>query len=116
MIHYILKIAITAALIVMASEVGKRSAILGAILISLPLSSILALSFLHLETGDAEKVIALAKGICLLVLPSLFFFIVLIVALKMKQNYWVALFVSCASMAIVFSGYAWLLKKWELMD
>lgn len=116
MIQYALKIFLTAGLIVAASEIGKRSALMGAILISLPLSSILALSFLHVETGSPEKVISLAKGILMLILPSLAFFIVLIALLKLKQNYWISLVVSCSTMAVIFSGYSWLLKRWQLME
>ena len=61
----------TAVLVVAISEVAKRSSLLGAVLASIPLTSVLAMIWLYADTGDAEKVADLATGIFWLVLPSL---------------------------------------------
>jgi hypothetical protein len=105
-----LKLLLTSSLILAASEVAKRSAWLGAILISLPLSSILALSLLWIETEDPQKVIDLSKGIAFLVLPSMAFFGILIGLLKFGHSYWVSLFGSIACMALVFFLYSKVMK------
>ena len=46
----------TAFVVVLVSEIAKRSDQLGALVAALPLVSILALIWLHVETGSAEKV------------------------------------------------------------
>ena len=80
--HPIIKLAITAVLVVLVSEVAKRSSLLGGLLASLPLVSYLALIWLYTDTHDAQKVAALSTSVFWLVLPSLPFFIVLPALLK----------------------------------
>ncbi|MFA6141102.1 MAG: DUF3147 family protein [Hyphomicrobium sp.] len=77
-----IKIAVTAVLVVAISEVAKRSSLLGAVLASIPLTSVLAMVWLYADTGDAEKVAELAIGIFWLVLPSLALFIALPLLLR----------------------------------
>jgi len=77
-----IKIAVTAILVVAISEVAKRSSLLGAVLASIPLTSVLALIWLYADTGDPEKVAELATGIFWLVLPSLALFIALPLLLR----------------------------------
>lgn len=74
MTQYVVKVLITAALIVAVSEVSKRSTFLGGLLASLPLVSFLALLWLYLDTKDTAKVAALSTSIFWMVLPSLVFF------------------------------------------
>jgi hypothetical protein len=100
-----MKAILSSILIVTASEAAKRSAILGAILISLPLSSLIALSFLWVDTQDTQKVIELSKGIVLMILPSVLFFFLLVGLLKLKIPYWPALIVSVLGMSLGFAGY-----------
>jgi len=75
--QYIIKIILSAILIVAISELAKRSSFMGAILASLPMTSILAFVFLYYETQDSEKVSALSTDIFWLVIPSLTLFLVL---------------------------------------
>jgi hypothetical protein len=82
MLATITKIAVTAVLVVAISEVAKRSSLLGALLASIPLTSVLAMVWLYVDTGDAHKVADLASGIFWLVLPSLVLFIVLPVLIR----------------------------------
>lgn len=82
MVYYITKIALTTGLIVLISELAKRSSFIGALLASIPLVSVLAMCWLYVETKDVERVGALSKSVFWLVLPSLAFFISLPVFLK----------------------------------
>jgi hypothetical protein len=82
MLAAILKIAVTAILVVAITEVAKRSSLLGAVLASIPLTSVLAMVWLYADTGDAEKVAQLSTGIFWLVLPSLVLFIALPILLR----------------------------------
>lgn len=54
----------------------------GALVASLPLTSILALVWLYHDTGDSARVAALSMSIFWLVIPSLVLFVVLAFAIK----------------------------------
>jgi hypothetical protein len=77
MTYYLVKILLTAGLVVAVSELSKRSSLLGGLLASLPLVSFLAMIWLFYETGDTGKVAALSRSIFWLVLPSLTLFLTL---------------------------------------
>ena len=82
MVDFIFKLFVTSLLIVLISELSKRSTFLGALLASVPLISVLAIMWLYLETKDTTKVSALAGSIFWLVMPSLVFFVTLPLLLK----------------------------------
>jgi hypothetical protein len=63
--YLILKIFISPLTLVGVSEIAKRTPGVGGLIASLPLVSILALSWLYLETRDTGKVIALSESIFL---------------------------------------------------
>jgi len=100
------KVAVTALLVVAIAEVAKRSSLVGAVLASIPLTSVLAMIWLYADTGDAEKVARLATGIFWLVLPSLILFITLPLLLRAGWPFVVSLVASCALTA---AGYLVLL-------
>src|SRR6056297_1967953 len=77
MIRYILKILISAVLIAIISEVSKRASFWGGLIASLPITSLLAIIWLYLDTGDRERVSNLSINIFWFVLPSLLFFVTL---------------------------------------
>ena len=77
MSYYIVKIAVTTALVVLIAEISKRSSLAGAVLASVPLVSVLAMIWLYADTRDTAQVAALAKSIFWLVMPSLVLFMAL---------------------------------------
>jgi hypothetical protein len=92
--YYILKIAITTILIVAISEIAKRSSVIGALLASIPLVSVLAILWLYSDTKDVAKVSALSTSIFWLVLPSLALFVALPLLLKQGYNFYISLAIS----------------------
>ena len=102
MLYYVTKVAITALLVVLISEVAKRSTFLGAVLASVPLTSVLAMLWLYLDTGDAAKVSALAGSVFWLVLPSLALFVALPLLLAKGVNFYAGLVVSIAITALCY--------------
>lgn len=107
MLQYAIKIAITAVMVVAISEVGKRSSTLGAIIASLPLTSLLAFVWLYGETGDTAKIAALSRDIFWYVLPSLVLFVVLPLMLGRGFGFWVSLAVA---IVLTFGAYALMTK------
>ena len=57
------------AVIVAASELAKKSSAFGALVVSLPLTSIMAMSVLYQDTKDTARVADFAEGILWLVFP-----------------------------------------------
>ncbi len=78
----ILKILISAALIVVISEVGKRSASFAALIASLPLISLLAMIWMYQEGQGTEKIAEFSSSVVWYVVPSLILFILLPVCLR----------------------------------
>ena len=72
---FVVKLVVSALVIALASEVGKRDSFWGALLVALPLTSILAISWLYAETRDNTMVTRFARDIFLLVPGSLVFFL-----------------------------------------
>jgi hypothetical protein len=91
MIELAVKVLLTSVLVVAVTEAAKRNVLLGAVIASLPLTSILAMIWLYADTGDTEKVASLATGILWLVVPSLVLFIALPLLLRGGVSFWVGL-------------------------
>ena len=91
MTYYIIKLVITAALIVVISEISRRSSLMGAILASIPLVSVLAMIWLYIDTNDVVKVSALATSVFWLVIPSLALFVSLPLLLKNGINFYLSM-------------------------
>ncbi len=108
--HYALKIGLSALILVAVAEVAKRSTFWAAALASLPLTSLLAFVWLYLDTGDVQKVAALAGGIFWLVLPSLLLFVLLPILLRLGWGFWLSLAVSSAATALAYVGMIRLLS------
>lgn len=102
---------VSAVLIAISAELSKKSNVLSAVLISLPMSSILLLSIIYVKTNDVQKVSEISYSILWFVLPSLMFFIVLPLLLKQGLNYWISLFLSCLFLSTFYFGYAKVLKN-----
>ncbi len=94
MIYYIVKVIISAVVIVAVSEISKRNSTAGALLASLPLLSVLAFVWMYIDTGDVQKISEVSKDIFWLVIPSLVLFIALPVFLKMHINFYISLLIS----------------------
>ncbi|MBI1375166.1 MAG: hypothetical protein GC159_20800 [Phycisphaera sp.] len=108
--YYLLKLVISAALIVVVSEVSKRYATIGGLLASLPLISYLAFIWLYIDTHDKAKVAALSWSILWLVIPSLSLFVALPLLMK-KLAFVPSLIVSTLIMFACYAGTMALLKK-----
>jgi hypothetical protein len=102
MLYAAVKVLVTAVLVVAISEAAKRSSVLGGIIASLPVTSILAFIWLYGETSDTVKVANLASSIFWYVLPSLVLFLVLPVLLLRGVGFWPSL--AIASVA-TFAAY-----------
>jgi hypothetical protein len=88
-------VAVTAVVVVGVAELARRSSFWGAVLASLPLTSLLAFVWLYLDTGNAQAVASLSSSIFWLVLPSLPLFLVLPALLRLGWSFWPSLGAAC---------------------
>ncbi|GFO83167.1 DUF3147 family protein [Methyloceanibacter sp.] len=102
MLYATIKVLLTSVLVVAVSEAAKRSALFGALIASIPLTSVLAMIWLYVDTGDTEKIARLSTGIFWLVLPSLVLFISLPILLRGGLDFYVSL---AASIALTVGAY-----------
>lgn len=72
---FIAKVLVSALVIAAATEVAKRYPFWGAVIIALPLTSILAMGWLYAETRDNALLTQFAKDIFVIVPVSLVFFL-----------------------------------------
>ena len=112
--QYALKIGLSALILVAIAEVAKRSTFWAAALASLPLTSLLAFVWLYLDTGDVQKIAALAGGIFWLVLPSLLLFVLLPLLLRSGLGFWFSLAASVAATALAYLGMIKLLAAFGI--
>jgi len=111
MLYIIIKTVLTAVVIVGISEIGKRYTTFAALLAALPLTSLLAMIWLYIDTKDPMPIADLSIAIFWLVLPTLLFFLILPWLLRHNYNFWVSMAVSSAVMIIFYLGYATIGRK-----
>jgi hypothetical protein len=114
MVYYILKVLLSSVIIVLISEISKRSSLAGSILASLPLMSLLAIMWMYVDTKDVQKISALSSGIFWMVIPSLLLFILLPYLLKKQVSFWWALGISTSIMVLFYFIMIFVLKKFGI--
>ena len=91
MFYAIIKVLITAIIIIVASEIAKEKSLLAGLIISMPTITVLALIWLYWDTHDIQQVKNLTNNTLLMILPSLTFFIFSMIAaiIGTATCYWI---------------------------
>ncbi len=105
----ILKYLITAAVVVLASELAKASDKLGGLIVSLPLVTVLTLIWLYVEQQPMSKIANHAYYTFWYVIPTLPMFL-LFPNLLPKWGFWLTLLACIAMTLVIFYFYALILK------
>lgn len=111
MLYYILKVLVSALIIVAITEVAKRSSGFAALVASLPLTSLLAFIWLHMEGSAPGEIAGLSSQVFWLVLPSLVLFVLLPVLLRQGLNFWLSLGLSVAATVACYFALLPLLRR-----
>lgn len=109
----ITKYLITAAIVVAVSEVAKRSDRLGALLASLPLVTLLALTWLHIEKQPASKITNHAWYTFWYVVPTLPMFLAFPYLFN-RYGFWPALGLSAVITMVSFAVFALAVKPFGI--
>jgi hypothetical protein len=111
MTYYLIKLLISAGIIVAVTEVAKVNATLGGLIKSLPLVSLIALIWVYAETQDTAKIAQLSLSTFWFVLPTLPMFIVLPWLLKQNLPFYPALAISVTVMLVCYGVTMLLLRR-----
>tara|TARA_B100000427_G_C15194071_1_gene457286 strand:+ start:243 stop:590 length:348 start_codon:yes stop_codon:yes gene_type:complete len=109
--YFIIKTLVTALIIVLVSEIAKKYTWTAAVIVSIPLTSLLAFIWLYYDTRDVQKVIDLSLGTIVMTIPSILFFILLPIMLKLKQNFTFSIVVAVLSTSLAYFFFIILIKK-----
>jgi len=88
MIMTVAKILISAILISFVSWLSNKKTGLAGFLTALPLTTLLALAFSHIEWGDPKQSVEYAKSIFVAIPISLLFFVPFLIADKTQFGFW----------------------------
>ena len=113
MLWLITKYLASAAVVVLVSEVAKRSDRLGALIAALPMVTVLALVWLRLEGQPEQKIANHALYTFWYVLPTLPMFL-LFPALLARIGFWPALLASAVVTALCFGALALLVRPFGI--
>lgn len=108
---YVAKTALSAIVIVAVSEIAKRSSGFAALVASLPLTSLLAFIWLHLDGTAPTRIAELSIQIFWLVIPSLAFFVLLTLLLHRGLSFWASLAVAMLATAACYGAMLLLLRR-----
>ena len=109
----ITKYLVTAGLVILVSELAKRSDKLGGLVAALPLVTVMTLIWLYLENQSMEKIANHAWYTFWYVLPTLPMFITFPVLLP-KLDFWPTLIISIIITMVSFGGFALLLRRFGI--
>lgn len=110
----LVKTAVSGLIIALASTLAKKYPLWGAVLVSIPITSLLTALWLHIETGDNQKIAAFLGNVFWAHLPTLVFFIITPYLLRAGHGFWLALVVGLAATTVTFFVYARILREFGI--
>jgi thiol:disulfide interchange protein len=114
MVYFVIKCVLSGIIVAVVSEVAKRSPTFGALIVSLPLVSLLGILWLWRDTGDTERIASHAQSTFWYVLPSLPMFLVLPAMLRAGIGFWSALGSNCVLTILLYFVTALALSKFGI--
>ena len=114
MLYAAIKALLSGVIIAAASEAAKRNPAIGAVILSLPLISILAFIWLWRDTSGTERIAALSQSTFWYVLPTLPMFLLLPALLRSGTGFWPALGLSCLLTMLLYVVMAWMLGRFGM--
>lgn len=107
----LVKLFLTAAIIVVVTKIQLFNDKLSALLIALPFTSLVAMMWMQAEKQGSERIANHAEGTFWFVLPTLPMFLILPWMLRHGWGFWAALGVNCLLTAGFFWATVFILKR-----
>jgi hypothetical protein len=114
MLYFVVKCILSGIIIAAVSEIAKRSPALGALIVSLPLVSLLGILWIWRDTGDVERIAGHAESTFWFVLPSLPMFLALPAMLRGGVGFWPSMAASCVLTMALYFLTVWALSKFGI--
>lgn len=114
MIYYITKLIITTLLIVLISEIAKRNSLMGAMLAAIPLVSILAMTWMYIDTNDTKSAVDFSNSIVWLIVPSMTLFIAFPILIKKGLHFYTSLSIAILLTILAYYSVIFLLDRYGL--
>ncbi|MEM9026582.1 MAG: DUF3147 family protein [Verrucomicrobiota bacterium] len=105
------KFFVSALVIVLVSEIAKRSEKIGALITSLPLIAVMVMIWVYYEKKDLAGISEYAYYTFWYVLPTLPMFLLMAWMLKSGVGFWLSLLSGCLLTIVSFVLTAWIAKK-----
>jgi len=109
--YYITKLIITTVLIVLISEIGKRYSLAGALLAAVPLVSILAMTWMYVDTGSPSSAVEFSEKIIWLIAPSITLFLVFPLLIKKGLGFYPSILIATAMTIAAYYSVIFVLGK-----
>ena len=107
MLYLLIKAAISGAIVAAVSEIARRYPGWGGLVASLPLTSLLAMTWLYRDTADAGRVADLSASTFWFFLPSMPLFVALPLLLRNGLGFWVSLAIVVVGTLGVYALMFW---------
>ncbi len=114
MTYLVIKALLSGVIVMLVSEVARRSPGIGGLIASLPLVSVLGIIWLWRDTGDIQRIAAHAESTFWFVLPSLPMFLVFPALLRGGFGFWLSLSACCLLTMGLYALTIWLLPKFGI--
>ncbi len=110
--QFIVRLAMTLAVIVLVTQVGRRLPSLGGLLATMPLTSLIVLVWLHADSpGDLDLLARYAEGAFWGIIPSLAFFGVTYLCFRRQMAFPLVLAIGFGMWLVGAVVHQWLLKQ-----
>lgn len=114
MMYFVAKAALSGLIVALVSEIAKRNPSFGALVVSLPLISLLAIIWLWRDTGDAVRIADHAQATFFYVLPSLPMFLLLPAMLRAGVGFWPSLLAGCVLTMALYAAMVVIAAKFGI--
>jgi hypothetical protein len=112
--YYLTKLIITSLLIVVISEIAKRSSLVGALLAAIPLVSILAMTWMYVDTDSSRSAVEFSRRIVWLIAPSMTLFIVFPILVQKGFGFFISMAVSILLTILAYYSVIFLLGRFGI--
>jgi len=109
--YYVLKLVITTVLIVLISEISKRNSLAGALLAAIPLVSILAMTWMYIDTNDTKSAVDFSNSIVWLIAPSMTLFLAFPYFIKKGLSFFPSMFFAIVLTILAYYSVLFVLQK-----
>jgi uncharacterized membrane protein (GlpM family) len=112
--EFLIKTLFSAFIISVIAYISRKNTTIGGLIASLPLTSILALVWMYHDGSSVQSMIDLSQIIFWMVIPSLIFFIVFPIFLRMNFPFYGALISSSLILIVTYALYTQLLSLFNI--